>query len=56
MEGAGVLKYANGDVYEGEYKDNKMHGRGVRNEAGCGGGKKGRDWVGTYNRVMGTRS
>ena len=28
MEGAGVFKYANGGVYEGEYTDDKMHGRG----------------------------
>ena len=26
--GAGVLKYANGDVYDGEWKDDKANGRG----------------------------
>ena len=28
LGGAGVLKYANGDVYDGEWKDNKKDGRG----------------------------
>ena len=27
--GAGVYKYANGDVYDGEWKDEKMNGRGA---------------------------
>ena len=27
--GRGVYRYADGDVYEGDYKDNEMHGRGV---------------------------
>ena len=27
--GRGVYRYADGDVYEGDYKDNKKHGRGV---------------------------
>ena len=26
--GKGTMKYASGDVYEGEYKDDKKHGRG----------------------------
>jgi hypothetical protein len=26
--GAGVLKYADGRVYDGEWKDNKYNGRG----------------------------
>ena len=26
--GAGVYKYANGNIYDGEYKDNKKNGRG----------------------------
>ena len=28
--GAGVYKSADGDVYVGEYKDDKKHGRGTR--------------------------
>ena len=32
--GAGVKKWANGDVYDGEWKDNKKDGRGE----GAGGG------------------
>ena len=27
------MRYANGDVYEGEWKDNKMHGKGVYRRA-----------------------
>ena len=29
MHGRGVFRYASGDVYEGDYKDNNRHGRGV---------------------------
>jgi len=29
MDGRGVFRYAHGDVYEGEFKDDKKHGRGV---------------------------
>ena len=28
--GAGVLKYANGDVHDGEWKDDTINGRGER--------------------------
>ena len=35
LGGAGVLKYANGDVYDGEWKDNKKDGRG-EGEKGSG--------------------
>ena len=34
MSGAGVFKLANGDVYDGEYKDDKRNGRGA---VGVGG-------------------
>jgi hypothetical protein len=29
MEGYGVHKYSNGDVYEGEYKKDLKHGKGT---------------------------
>ena len=29
FEGRGVMRYANGDVYEGEYKAGKKEGRGI---------------------------
>ena len=29
MHGRGVYRFANGDVYEGDFKDDNMHGRGV---------------------------
>jgi len=32
--GRGIGKYQNGDVYEGEYKENKRHGYGTYTEAG----------------------
>ena len=32
--GAGVMKYANGSVYKGEWKDEKKHGRGIRGGRG----------------------
>ena len=28
MDGLGVYKYANGSVYDGNWKDNKFNGRG----------------------------
>jgi hypothetical protein len=28
MHGRGVFKFANGDMYDGDWKDNYMHGRG----------------------------
>ena len=34
MGGAGVLKYANGDVYDGEWKDDTINGRGERGKGG----------------------
>jgi hypothetical protein len=34
--GAGVYKFADGNVYDGEFKDDKKHGRGTR--GGEGGG------------------
>jgi hypothetical protein len=33
--GAGVYKAANGDVYDGEFKDNKFNGRGARGGGAC---------------------
>ena len=32
--GAGVLKYANGNVYDGEWKDDTINGRGERGKRG----------------------
>ena len=29
MHGQGTFTYSNGDIYEGELKDNKMHGQGT---------------------------
>lgn len=29
MNGKGIIKYANGDQYEGYLKNDKMHGEGV---------------------------
>lgn len=29
MHGRGTYKYAEGDVYQGEWKDDKRHGKGV---------------------------
>ena len=34
--GAGVFKYTNGDVYDGEWKDGNKHGRGTRGGGGQG--------------------
>lgn len=28
MEGHGKVTYSNGDIFDGEWKDNKKHGRG----------------------------
>ena len=38
---AGKFKWADGDVYDGEYKDGNEHGRGAGG-AGRGGGMGGR--------------
>ena len=32
--GRGVYRYANGEVYEGDWKDDKRHGQGVLRYAG----------------------
>ena len=29
MEGEGLVKFANGDVYQGEFKQDKFHGQGT---------------------------
>lgn len=29
MHGRGVFKFSNGDMYDGDWKDNYMHGRGI---------------------------
>ena len=29
MHGKGIYKYADGDVYDGEWKDDKKHGKGI---------------------------
>ena len=29
FDGSGTLKYPNGEIYEGEWSENKMHGKGV---------------------------
>ena len=42
---AGKLTYANGDVYEGEYKDDKQHGGGAVGRRWSGG------WGGCFGRV-----
>jgi len=34
--GRGVLRYINGDVYEGEFKGNKRNGRGIMRFASGG--------------------
>ncbi len=34
---AGVFKYANGDVYDGDWKDDKKHGKGALGARGGGG-------------------
>jgi len=31
MEGIGIYKWANGDKYEGEFKNDKKEGKGVFN-------------------------
>ena len=43
--GAGVYKWPDGSMYDGEWKDGKPHGRGAVG-AGRGGGMGGRDWRG----------
>ncbi len=35
--GTGVYKYADGDVYDGEWNDNTKHGRGTRGGGGWRG-------------------
>ena len=30
MNGRGIYRWANGDVYDGEWKDDKKHGKGIR--------------------------
>ncbi len=39
------MKYADGGEYDGEWTDDKRHGRGAVG-AGRGGGMGGRDWRG----------
>jgi hypothetical protein len=46
--GAGVYKYANGDVYEGEFMNDNFNGRGTR-----GGGGRGCSVSGSVGRVTG---
>ena len=33
MQGKGIFKYANGDCYEGEFKNSKFNGKGVLTHA-----------------------
>ncbi len=51
------MKYANGDVYDGEWKDEKKNGIGAGMDgAGCRGGRRGgRDWRTVTGGVCDTR-
>ena len=51
-EGRGTLRYANGDVYEGEYKEGKKEGRGTMRYAN--GSVYEGEWKGGKNDVCGT--